>query len=204
MNLFSTARSPSVQTRKNRLLELCQTPVPENVVFAVFGLSAILATSALAFSAVKYAGAAYLIYLDITKLLEKGKSSERTITKSPHSKLFWQGFVVQILNPKTALFFLAFLPQFVDTARGSIAWQMLVLGLTFVSLAFMTDSLYAIFAGRIGKKALAATNFSSLGKWPEGFEPRGRMADKWRIPLSAMLTVADKWRIIEPWAVIPR
>ena len=122
-----------------------------HVLAAAFGLSALLASSALAFSAVKYLGAAYLIFLGVRKLLspETVITSRRVLAPS-RRRIFSQGVLVAVLNPKTALFFLAFLPQFVDSARGSIAPQLLILGALFVLMGMISDSLYALTAGTLG------------------------------------------------------
>jgi threonine/homoserine/homoserine lactone efflux protein len=121
-----------------------------HVAAAVVGLSAIIVASAVAFSAVKYAGAAYLVYLGIRKLLERPPAAPAAARREPLRRAFVRGAVVNILNPKTALFFLAFLPQFVDADRGSVWSQVLVLGLTFVGLGLVSDSLYALAAGTLG------------------------------------------------------
>lgn len=118
---------------------------------AALGLSAILVSSALAFSLVKYLGAAYLIYLGLRKLLTREKPQGAiTIERKSLSRVFYQGVVVNLLNPKTALFFFAFLPQFVHPSAGPIATQVLVLGVTFVLFGFCSDSSYALLAGSIG------------------------------------------------------
>lgn len=119
---------------------------------AALGLSALLMSSAAAFSTVKYAGAAYLIYLGVRALLG-GEESRRAAALAPRSvsQLFTQGFLVNLLNPKTALFFLAFLPQFVDPARGAAAGQIFLFGALFVALAFCTDGAYALLAGTVGQ-----------------------------------------------------
>lgn len=114
------------------------------------GLSAILASSALAFSIVKYLGAAYLIYLGIRRLFGSDGLTPTPIERKSLSNTFWQGTLVALLNPKTALFFLAFLPQFVDPSRGHIWEQTLLLGLTFVGMGICTDSIYALLAGTFG------------------------------------------------------
>src|SRR5918912_1274602 len=103
---------------------------------ATCGLSALLLSSALAFGVVKYAGAAYLIYLGVKTLLTKeGAGPAREVKGASLSPVFYQGVVVNLLNPKTALFFLAFLPQFVDPSRGAAWTQVLLLGAKFVVLA---------------------------------------------------------------------
>ncbi len=119
-----------------------------HVVAAAFGISAILMSSALAFNIVKYLGAAYLIFLGVRKLC--GREEAQTAKARPPQKLsriFGQGVLVNLLNPKTALFFFAFLPQFVDPSRGSVVVQILLLGGIFVIMAFLSDSLYALLAG---------------------------------------------------------
>jgi threonine/homoserine/homoserine lactone efflux protein len=122
-----------------------------HTVAAALGLSALLLASALAFSIVKYLGAAYLIYLGLRTLFTREKNIEaHTELPRSASRLFAQGFFVNLLNPKTALFFYAFLPQFVDPTRGAIIEQILLFGTLFVLLAFCTDSLYALLGSTIG------------------------------------------------------
>ena len=119
-----------------------------HIAAAAAGLSALLVASATAFSVVKYLGAAYLVYLGVRRLLEPSPASglpeggRRSL-----GRIFLQGVVVNLLNPKTALLFLAFLPQFVDISRGAVAAQIVFLGLLFVALALVSDGLYAIGAG---------------------------------------------------------
>jgi threonine/homoserine/homoserine lactone efflux protein len=121
-----------------------------HVAAAAFGLSALIVASAVAFSTVKYAGAAYLIYLGVRKLLERSLVEEHGPARESLRRAFARGAVVNILNPKTALFFLAFLPQFIDTDRGGVWSQALVLGLMFMVLGLVSDSLYALAAGTVG------------------------------------------------------
>ncbi len=122
-----------------------------HVVAATLGVSALLLSSALAFSAVKYLGAAYLIYLGLHKLFFASETQPTVaIERQRLRRIFSQGVIVAALNPKTALFFLAFLPQFVDRSRGSVAGQMLALGCIFVSMAIVSDGLYALLAGSVG------------------------------------------------------
>jgi threonine/homoserine/homoserine lactone efflux protein len=118
-----------------------------HVIGAAVGLSALIVASALAFSVVKYAGAAYLVYLGIRKLLERDTRITFERRSEPLRRAFGRGIVVNVLNPKTALFFLAFLPQFIDADRGAVWSQALVLGLVFVGLGLVSDSLYALAAG---------------------------------------------------------
>lgn len=124
-----------------------------HVLAATLGLSALLLSSATLFTVVKYLGAAYLIYLGIRKWLTPAEVQEETpqLKSENPKRIFSQGMMVAILNPKTALFFLAFLPQFVDGARGSIPLQMFELGSIFIVMAFVTDSLYALLAGTAGQ-----------------------------------------------------
>ncbi|HEY2982266.1 MAG TPA: LysE family translocator [Anaerolineales bacterium] len=123
-----------------------------HVLAATFGLSALLMSSALAFSAVKYLGAAYLIYLGIRKLLSHPVPIQVPGAAAQSlRRIFTQGVLVAVLNPKTALFFLAFLPQFVDSSRGPVARQMLLLGCIFVLMALISDSLYALLADSLGQ-----------------------------------------------------
>jgi threonine/homoserine/homoserine lactone efflux protein len=121
-----------------------------HVLAATVGVSALLASSAVAFSVVKYAGAAYLIYLGIRKLLEgDAPPPPEDGVREDRRRLYWQGVVVNSLNPKTALFFLAFLPQFVDPDRGAVAPQVLALGVLFLVIAMLSDSTYALVAGSV-------------------------------------------------------
>lgn len=120
------------------------------VLAAVMGLSAILMSSALAFTVVKYVGAAYLVYLGIRTLMTPIGTDSAEAEAEKLSRIFSQGVIVQTLNPKSALFFLAFLPQFVDPTLGAATWQILFLGLTFLVMALVTDSLYALAAGTLG------------------------------------------------------
>jgi threonine/homoserine/homoserine lactone efflux protein len=117
---------------------------------AAVGVSALIASSAVAFTVVKYAGAAYLIYLGVRRLLTSEPSDVPVPRAQPLRRLFAQGAIVNVLNPKTALFFLAFLPQFVDP-DAKVWTQILVFGLTFVLLGFASDGLYALAAGTFAR-----------------------------------------------------
>jgi threonine/homoserine/homoserine lactone efflux protein len=122
-----------------------------HIAAAALGLSALLLSSALAFGVVKYAGAAYLIYLGCKTLLSKERvETARSVPRARLGRVFYQGVVVNLLNPKTALFFLAFLPQFVDPARGRVATQVLLLGAILVTLGALSDLTYALAAGGVG------------------------------------------------------
>ena len=127
---------------------------------AALGLSAILLSSALAFDVVKYLGAAYLIYLGIRKLLvSEEETGNGAIKPESLSRIYWQGLVVNLLNPKTALFFFAFLPQFVDPDKGNVTEQTLLLGALFVGMAIITDSMYALLASSLAGKLRGSRHF---------------------------------------------
>jgi threonine/homoserine/homoserine lactone efflux protein len=115
---------------------------------AAAGLTGLIAASEIGFTVVKYAGAAYLVYLGFRKLLERDEPPDAL--PSARSRLFLKGALVQLLNPKIAIFFLAFLPQFVDSSRGPIAIQILVLGTFFTLLAVLSDGAYVLLAGAVG------------------------------------------------------
>ena len=134
-----------------------------HVLAAALGLSAILLSSALAFTVVKYLGAAYLVYLGLRRLLTRGQAyADAMVQHQSLRRIYSQGVLVAILNPKTALFFLAFLPQFVDASRGPVTVQLLMLGCLFVLMAVVTDGLYALLAGSVGQ--WLATGKSLTGK----------------------------------------
>lgn len=122
-----------------------------HVTAAGLGLSAILLSSALAFATVKYVGAAYLVYLGLRTLMSARATAELgSPVRQPLKRIFRDAVVVQILNPKAALFFFAFLPQFVDSNRGSPLLQILLLGGIYHGMALVTDSAYAVAAGKLG------------------------------------------------------
>ncbi len=119
-----------------------------HIAAAALGISALLVSSALAFNVMKYLGAAYLIYLGIRKFLTPEDFETPNAFKSETLRsIFYQGFWVNLLNPKTALFFFAFLPQFIDVSKGSPALQILFFGLVFVVLGIVSDGVWAILAG---------------------------------------------------------
>ncbi|MFB4266206.1 LysE family translocator [Nonomuraea sp. GTA35] len=121
-----------------------------HVAAAALGISALLAASATAFTIVKYVGVAYLLWLGIRKLMQKGGGEEIVELKvQSKRRLFWEGFVVNVLNPKTAIFFLAFLPQFTDPAVGPVGPQILVFGLVWLLLGMASDGTYAMLASAL-------------------------------------------------------
>ena len=123
-----------------------------HVLASTLGLSALLASSALAFALVKYAGAGYLIYMGVRRILRRADTpaSPLKLPRRSLGRLYRDGFIVNVLNPKTALFFLAFLPQFVDPARGAVPFQIAFLGLLFTLMGLTSDGLYALIAGTAG------------------------------------------------------
>jgi threonine/homoserine/homoserine lactone efflux protein len=123
-----------------------------HITAAALGVSALLLSSALAFSVVKYLGAAYLIYLGIHKLRDREVANPTQLVKRESlRRIFLQGFVVNALNPKAALFFIAFLPQFVNPAKGAVLFQIIFLGVLFTLVASASDSVYALVSGTIGR-----------------------------------------------------
>ncbi len=141
-----------------------------HVAAAALGLSAVLASSALAFGVVKYAGAAYLIWLGLRKIFGRSEAAEVAAASRErgHARLFRDGFVVNLLNPKTAIFFLAFLPQFVEPGRGHVAMQVAVLGLLFTALGFITDSCYALAAGTAGNWLKRSRGYLTVERYVSG------------------------------------
>jgi threonine/homoserine/homoserine lactone efflux protein len=116
---------------------------------AAAGLTGLIAASVTAFTVVKYVGAAYLVYLGVRKLLERPEERQELLVAG-RSRLFLNGALVQLLNPKIAIFFVAFLPQFVHSSRGPVAFQILVLGTIFTLLAILSDGAYVLLAGAVG------------------------------------------------------
>jgi threonine/homoserine/homoserine lactone efflux protein len=141
---------------------------------AACGLSALLASSVQLFAIVKYAGAAYLIYLGLRRILQRD-TNEFVASPQPGSSreirfrsLVLQGFSVNALNPKTALFFLALLPQFIDSRRGPAWFQTLALGGAFVALGFGTNALYGRLGGRLGTFASRSLGFRKASRYVGG------------------------------------
>lgn len=141
-----------------------------HVLAAAFGLSALLASSALAFSIVKYAGAAYLIWLGLKKIFGRvdGPEADGSLARHSYARLFRDGFIVNLLNPKTALFFFAFLPQFADPERGGLASQIVFLGLLFAILGFVTDGCYALLASSAGTWLRRSRRYLEIERYVSG------------------------------------
>ena len=136
---------------------------------AALGLSALLMTSALAFNTVKYAGAAYLIYLGIRRLASTQPSTGREEMGSASLlRVYGQGVLVNALNPKTALFFFAFMPQFLDPAGGSLVVQVLTLGFLFIGITFLSDGVYALAAATFGGWLRSSTFYRRAERFVAG------------------------------------
>ncbi|MGO7897832.1 LysE family translocator [Rhizobium ruizarguesonis] len=141
-----------------------------HVIVAALGLSAVLASSALAFSAIKYAGAAYLMWLGLKKIFGPSQlpDTETGLKAFGHARLLSDGFVVNLFNPKTALFFLAFLPQFIDVNRGHAAMQIAFLGLIYTCLGLITDGGYAFASGVAGNWLRRNRRYLSAERYVSG------------------------------------
>jgi threonine/homoserine/homoserine lactone efflux protein len=169
--LYITARSAN----QGRLAGLVSVFAIETANFlqavaATLGLSAILLSSALAFDVVKYLGAAYLIYLGIRKLFVREEESwDEEVQRESLSRIYWQGLVINLLNPKTALFYFAFLPQFVNPAKGNVTGQTLFLSALFVGMAIVTDSLYALLASSLAERLRGSRHFQKGQRYFAGF-----------------------------------
>lgn len=169
--LYITARSAS-QGRMAGLVSVLaiETANFAQAVAAALGLSAMLLSSALAFDIVKYLGAAYLIYLGIRKLSSPvEETGDEVMQRESLWRIYWQGFAVNILNPKTALFFFAFLPQFVSPERGNVTAQTLLLGAIFVGMAIITDGIYALLASSLAGRLKRSLNFQKGQQYFAGF-----------------------------------
>ncbi len=136
---------------------------------AALGISALIAASAVAFNLVRFLGAAYLIYIGIQAMLSNGDAVE--IKAREHSRLrdiFYQGLFTNILNPKVILFFLAFLPQFVDPSKGSTALQLLSLGMLMFSVSLPIDIAIGLLGGSVGNWLNRNKGIRQSGKWVTG------------------------------------
>ena len=176
--LYIVARSTSQGTRAGLISTLgIHAGTLVHIIAAVAGLSAILLASSQAFTVVKLAGAAYLLYLGIAALRARDNASDDHDAPTHRSakRLFIDGAVLNVLNPKTAVFFLAFVPQFVDPAAGSPTTQLLVFSGLFVALGLISDSMFAAIGGWAGsrfprsrefdrrKNTVAGTTYLALG-----------------------------------------
>ncbi|MEY3748200.1 MAG: hypothetical protein RLZZ449_94 [Actinomycetota bacterium] len=139
-----------------------------HVIAATLGLSAIIAASATAFSTVKWAGALYLVFVGIRTLLSKPTPPDARSTSATARKAFTQGIIVNTLNPKVALFFLSYLPQFIDPDRGSPALQSFVLGSIFVALGCCSDATYALTASALRDRLLTGRALPFVQRYVAG------------------------------------
>jgi len=139
-----------------------------HVAAATAGLSALLASSASAFTVVKLAGAAYLITIGLLRLLGRGEDAAADVAPVRCGRVYVQGVIVNVLNPKTALFFLAFLPQFVSPHRWPVAAQVSLLGCLFVLVAAASDSVYALTAAALAGRMRAGSRVARLKRFLTG------------------------------------
>ena len=140
-----------------------------HTVAVALGLSALLRSLPLAFDIVKYVGAAYLCYLGIKTLISKSQIAiDGPVRKDTLASVFAQGVLTNVLNPKVALFFLAFLPQFVSETRGPVMLQVIILGLLFVTSGTLVNITVALLASRLGDRLLKRPGFLRFQRWFTG------------------------------------
>ena len=139
-----------------------------HAVAAAAGLSAVIAASATAFGVIKWAGAMYLVGVGLTTLFRRPDQVVLTVTHLPKRRAFTQGVIVNVLNPKVALFFLSYLPQFVDQTRGPAWSQALTLGILFVVIGCVTDSIWAIATSRLRDVLLRGRSLLFVQRWVSG------------------------------------
>jgi threonine/homoserine/homoserine lactone efflux protein len=131
-----------------------------HVFAAAVGVSIILAKSAFAFSTVKYLGAGYLCFLGIRMILDSRKNEGTPFADLPRGRNpFWQGVMTEVLNPKTALFFLSFIPQFVNREHGHVFLQFVLLGTLSVTLNTSADIVVTLLAGPLGQRIRGSARF---------------------------------------------
>ena len=157
---IARGRKPAIVTA----LGMC-SGVSVHTIAAAFGISAVFYSSAVAFTVVKSAGAAYLLYLAFRTLKERSAIRLAAAEELPAAALFRRGFIMNVLNPKVAMFFLAFLPQFVSPAAGPVPLQMLVLGFVFMAQAVAIFCLIGYFAGSIGNFIQARPRIARYFDW---------------------------------------
>ena len=150
------------------VLGIC-TGTLAHVAAAALGISALLVASTHAFNVLRYLGAAYLIVLGI-RALSKREMAAGAVGEPRASlrRIFAQGMIVNVLNPHTALFFFAFLPQFVDPSKGAVGWQIVTLGLFFILMSAMTDAVWAIGAGTAGHWIRRNRRFARIQRYVTG------------------------------------
>ena len=139
-----------------------------HILAAAFGIAALLASSPVAFNVVRYAGAAYLIYLGVKLLAQKTDLTSRQLEPENLISIFRQGVITNVLNPKVAMFFLAFLPQFVDARRGSVVWQIIFLGLIFNVGGTLVNLAVACAGGTLGELLRRNQHIARMQRWFTG------------------------------------
>jgi len=141
-----------------------------HIIAAAVGIAALLRSSLVAFSVVRYAGAAYLVYLGVRMLTAKESALSADALPKPEAlnKIFYQGVITNVLNPKVAMFFLAFLPQFVNPKTGLVALQIIVMGLIFDVGGTLVNLAVALAAGRMGDRLRRSTRAARVQKWFAG------------------------------------
>ncbi len=137
-----------------------------HVTLAAVGLSSLVLASKTAFDAVRYAGAAYLVFLGIRRLLTRRLEVDRE-ARATHTRrtLYTQGMIVNLLNPKTIVFIFAFIPQFVSVDEGHVGLQIILLGLTFAALGLVSDGLYAVAADTVAERLRGTPFISRVERW---------------------------------------
>jgi threonine/homoserine/homoserine lactone efflux protein len=168
--LFIVARSSAQGTRAGLVSVLgVHTASIVHVLAAVAGLSAVVVASSIAFTTIKIFGGFYLVYLGIKSIRAAGRTSNAVgpIVKQ-QKRLFAEGFIVSLLNPKVALFFLAFLPQFVQRGHGAIWSQTLALGIVYIILGLCSDSMYALIGAHLGTRFSGRTARMRASRYAEG------------------------------------
>lgn len=137
-----------------------------HIALATAGLSSLILASHVAFDGVKYAGAAYLVYLGVRRLLTRGEEAvEDEAVPRTRARAYRQGIVVNLTNPKTIVFVFAFIPQFVDPGAHHVWLQVLVLGLSFACLGFLSDSVYAFAAGTVADRLRGSRGIARFQRW---------------------------------------
>ncbi len=146
------------------------TATTVHTALATAGLSSLVLASTAAFDAVKYAGAAYLTLLGVRRLLRHGEEGVEELESAPRTRrrAYVQGIVVNLTNPKTIVFIFAFLPQFVEPHAPHVWLQVLVLGLSFSCLGFLSDSMYALAAGTVAERLRGSRGIARFERWFRG------------------------------------
>lgn len=139
-----------------------------HILAAAFGIAALLRSSPIAFNVVRYAGAAYLVYLGIKMIVQRSNLAQQQPKPASLASIFRQGVITNVLNPKVALFFLAFLPQFIDAHRDSVVWQILLLGLIFNVGGTAVNLGVAYAGGTLGELLRRNARFARMQQWFTG------------------------------------